>query len=61
MLLFFFSFILIIPIYIVGGIAVNKVRKGATGIEMFPNIAFWRDFPGLVKVSLKLYIIINNL
>ena len=28
-----------------------KLFVGANGKEIFPNIAFWEDFPNLVMVS----------
>jgi len=39
---------IILPIYLIGGVIYN-VRKGATGIELIPNIAFWKDLPALIK------------
>lgn len=35
--------------YLALGIAVNFFILGARGIEMIPNLGFWRDLPGLVK------------
>eukprot|EP00004_Rigifila_ramosa_P007937 TRINITY_DN19122_c0_g1_i1.p2 TRINITY_DN19122_c0_g1~~TRINITY_DN19122_c0_g1_i1.p2 ORF type:complete len:229 (+),score=46.03 TRINITY_DN19122_c0_g1_i1:3-689(+) len=35
-------------LYCAGGVVYNQ-RQGVTGIEMVPNIQFWRELPGLVK------------
>lgn len=35
--------------YIVIGVLVMRFYKGATGIEMIPNLSFWKDFPFLLK------------
>jgi len=43
----------VIPIYIIGGCVYKKQRVGATGMEMCPNIDFWRSLPGLVKDGCK--------
>ena len=44
----------------VSGILINKyVRKVEKGDE-FPNKNFWKDFPGLVKVSLLVFAINHN-
>lgn len=40
-------------IYSVLGLAYNVKYKGKNGIEAFPNIGFWREFPGLVKDGIK--------
>lgn len=36
--------------YLVVGIAYNVKFRGATGAEAIPNMGFWRQLPGLVKV-----------
>jgi len=36
-------------VYFVGGVLFNKYRRGLSGVEMVPNIGFWRDLPGLVR------------
>ena len=36
--------------YFIAGVLYNKYRRGATGLEVIPNLAFWQDFPNLVKV-----------
>ncbi|XP_015601218.1 cation-dependent mannose-6-phosphate receptor [Cephus cinctus] len=43
-LLFIFS-----GIYLIGGALTMKFLRGATGLEMLPNYAFWSDFPSLVR------------
>eukprot|EP01006_Ploeotia_vitrea_P013553 TRINITY_DN3539_c0_g1_i1.p1 TRINITY_DN3539_c0_g1~~TRINITY_DN3539_c0_g1_i1.p1 ORF type:complete len:286 (+),score=30.40 TRINITY_DN3539_c0_g1_i1:46-903(+) len=35
--------------YIAGGLVFNIAVKKVRGIEAFPNIEFWKDFPSLVK------------
>jgi len=47
-----FLFAIILPVYLIGGVIFN-MRKGATGIEAIPNIAFWRDLPSLLKEGCK--------
>ena len=39
--------------YFVVGTLWNKYRRGATGMEVIPNLAFWQDLPNLVKVTLE--------
>lgn len=34
--------------YLVVGIIYNKCARGASGIEVIPNLSFWMDFPNLV-------------
>ncbi|PVD31126.1 hypothetical protein C0Q70_10404 [Pomacea canaliculata] len=41
-------FIVVVFVYLVGGIIINKARQ-ANGVELIPNIGFWRNFPVLVK------------
>jgi len=36
-------------LYIVAGCIYQRKKKGASGVESFPNIEFWRGLPGLVK------------
>ncbi|KAK0043563.1 Cation-dependent mannose-6-phosphate receptor [Biomphalaria pfeifferi] len=42
----FFVFFLI---YLVGGVLFLKFVRKAEGIEMIPNIEFWKDLPSLIK------------
>ena len=35
--------------------------KGAQGMEIIPNIAFWKDLPFLIKVTGTLYFIFSAL
>ncbi|XP_050668856.1 cation-dependent mannose-6-phosphate receptor-like [Leptidea sinapis] len=46
LLIIFFSCVIF---YIVLGVCVNKLLRGATGLEVVPNLAFWTDLPNLVK------------
>jgi len=36
-------------VYLIGGVAFNKFRNEATGIDLVPNLEFWQTFPHLVK------------
>ena len=36
--------------YVIVGMLVMRFTKGAVGVELVPNIQFWLNFPGLVKV-----------
>jgi cation-dependent mannose-6-phosphate receptor len=36
-------------VYVVAGCVYKSQKLGATGVEMCPNVEFWRDLPGLVK------------
>jgi len=35
------------------GISVNYFLVGARGVEMIPNLDFWKDFPALVLDGMK--------
>jgi hypothetical protein len=35
--------------YIVGGVLFMTLKKGAEGVERFPNVSFWKDLPLLIK------------
>jgi hypothetical protein len=41
-----------LPVYTVGGAAFNH-NQGKTGIELVPNLDFWRDFPTNVKAGVE--------
>jgi len=41
--------IVVIVIYFGAGIAWNKFREQKDGVELIPNIEFWKELPGLVK------------
>lgn len=51
-LFFFFPsrFLVIVVIYLVVGVLVNKFVRGATGAELIPNRSFWAELPSLIKV-----------
>jgi len=36
-------------LYFVGGVAYQKFKNHATGLELIPNVHFWISLPGLVK------------
>ncbi len=38
-----------VPLYVIGGCVYNRFASGASGVEAFPHIAFWRALPGLVR------------
>ncbi|XP_019880812.2 uncharacterized protein LOC109608724 [Aethina tumida] len=42
-------FVVACLIYFVGGALVLHFLRGAQGLEMIPNIDFWRQLPGLIK------------
>jgi len=46
---FIIILIVCIFLYIVAGCVYQRKKKGASGMESFPNIEFWRGLPGLVK------------
>jgi len=41
-------FVLVL-VYLLGGIAFNKVTRQATGVEVMPHPEFWKGLPGLIK------------
>lgn len=41
-------FAILLPIYGIGGAALNH-KNGQTGIDLVPNLSFWREFPAYVK------------
>ena len=36
--------------YLVIGIIIQAGMRGARGVEVIPNLSFWKDFPFLLKV-----------
>ena len=40
----------VIAYFVIGAVIMAKV-KGARGMEIIPNIAFWKDLPFLIKVT----------
>ncbi|KAK3578738.1 hypothetical protein CHS0354_010119 [Potamilus streckersoni] len=42
-------FFVLLLVYIVGGMLFLHYVRGAQGIETFPNLAFWKELPFLVK------------
>eukprot|EP01027_Heterolobosea_sp_BB2_P019858 GEZU01027984.1.p1 GENE.GEZU01027984.1~~GEZU01027984.1.p1 ORF type:complete len:273 (+),score=98.12 GEZU01027984.1:71-889(+) len=55
---FFFWFIVIggFLTYLIAGIVINKVKFQATGKDLIPNLAFWKDLPFLVKDGIMLIV-----
>ena len=45
------SAILSLVLYFVIGTAILYFVKGARGLEAFPNYAFWKELPVLIKVT----------
>ncbi|XP_072396066.1 cation-dependent mannose-6-phosphate receptor-like [Diabrotica undecimpunctata] len=50
--IFLLILFIVAGIYFVGGAALLYFIRGARGVEMIPNIDFWRNLPGLVKDGL---------
>lgn len=46
-------FFVLLTVYSVGGILFMKFVKNSTGIEMIPNLSFWKSLPGNIKVKNK--------
>ena len=44
------TLIALVTYFVVGGIYMYK-KKGARGLEVIPNYAFWKDLPFLIKVN----------
>ena len=38
--------------YLVVGIIIQAGMRGARGVEVIPNLSFWKDFPFLLKVCI---------
>uniref|UniRef100_A0A6P7G7D8 Cation-dependent mannose-6-phosphate receptor-like n=1 Tax=Diabrotica virgifera virgifera TaxID=50390 RepID=A0A6P7G7D8_DIAVI len=49
---FLLIFFIVAGVYFVGGAALMYFIRGARGVEMIPNIDFWRNLPGLIKDGL---------
>lgn len=53
-------FLVLSGLYLFGGACALHFLRGARGLEMIPNIDFWRDLPILVRVRILLKIINDN-
>jgi len=42
--------LVLVIVYLVGGVLLMHYWRGARGVEQIPNYEFWIAFPGLVKV-----------
>lgn len=42
-------FFALLVVYLIAGIAFNKVKRQNTGKELVPNVTFWSSLPGLIK------------
>ena len=42
----------VITVYLIGGVLFNNFARGASGAELVPNVSFWKEFPILVKVRM---------
>ena len=51
-----FSFVVLLFVYIVGGVIFQRYVRGASGKEVIPNVGFWEEFPLLVKVRFELLV-----
>ena len=49
-LCFSVSFSVLVVVYIVGGVLFMKFARGAEGKEVIPNVNFWSELPGNIKV-----------
>ena len=51
-MLYFFRFVALIFVYLIGGTAINVYRKGLKDnkAELLPNYEFWSGMPSHVKV-----------
>merc|ERR1711871_852623 len=45
------TFFVFLPLYLGGGMIYNYKVKEKRGIEMVPNLEFWRALPGYTKVG----------
>lgn len=41
--------------YLILGMSINYFLIGARGMELIPNLAFWSEFPSLVRVRFGFY------
>ena len=49
---FVFRFFVLLIVYVIGGILVNKFKMGVESMpEMCPNYQFWAGIPSLIKVT----------
>ena len=48
---FHFRFFVLLVVYFVAGAVFLKFRRGAEGVEIIPNVEFWKSLPGLIRVS----------
>ena len=44
--------------YVIVGCLVNAFARQKRGIEIIPNLEFWKDFPFLLKVSTDLFVFV---
>ena len=51
-LVLFCRFLCTAAVYLIGGVILN-CTGGATGLELIPNLDFWKSLPGLIAVSCK--------
>lgn len=42
-----------VAVYVIGGVLINKFLLHRNGVEVFPNINFWAQLPGLVRDGLR--------
>lgn len=43
-------FFVLLTIYFLGGACALRMTRGAQGTELIPNLEFWSQLPGLVRV-----------
>ena len=49
--LYFYRFITVVGLYLIGGFIYQRLVVGAKGWEQLPNYSFWQDFGNLQAVS----------
>ncbi|XP_071950907.1 cation-dependent mannose-6-phosphate receptor-like [Antedon mediterranea] len=49
-------FTVLLIVYLIAGVLINRFIRGAAGKELFPNYQFWTGFPSLVKDGVLLSI-----
>lgn len=58
--IFFLLLLIFTIIYFVGGALLMYFMRGARGIEMIPNVDFWRSLPTRLKVNVKINLVLTK-
>eukprot|EP01118_Nematostelium_gracile_P010918 TRINITY_DN3832_c0_g1_i1.p1 TRINITY_DN3832_c0_g1~~TRINITY_DN3832_c0_g1_i1.p1 ORF type:complete len:235 (-),score=36.05 TRINITY_DN3832_c0_g1_i1:32-736(-) len=48
--------LVLVVVYLIGGIVFNKYKRGLSGVQLIPNLAFWGSIPGYVRDGFKFLI-----